>query len=79
MVKVKQPFQEHKSKDKLGWLVLLRRNARMFKQQADVLHINEHEGVSEELLSAAQKHEEKIEEARKEFPKVYDVEIPPAK
>lgn len=54
--------------------------SRMFKQQADVLHINTFERgvVSEELLSAAQKHEDKIEKSRKEFPKL-SVEVPPTK
>ena len=44
--------------------------SRMFQQQADILHINEHKEVTDELLSVAAQHQKKIEESRKSFPEV---------
>mgnify|MGYP005846465499 CR=1 FL=1 len=42
-------------------------SARMFQEQSDVLHINKHIEVNDNLLTEASKHLEKISEARKKF------------
>lgn len=44
--------------------------ARLFQQQADILHINEHTEVSPELLSEAARHKKKMEHAKESFPHV---------
>ena len=44
--------------------------ARMFKEKADVLHINEFDELSPDLLDQAAKHKEKIEEAQNKFPQI---------
>lgn len=51
--------------------------SRMFKAHADILHINEHDELSSDMMSAAAKHKEVIAESRKSFPKV-DVDAPPS-
>ena len=42
----------------------------MFKEKADVLHINEFDDYSPDLLDQAAKHKEKIEEAQNKFPEI---------
>jgi rubrerythrin len=44
--------------------------SRMYQKQADILHINKHDEVSDVLLSEAANHAKKVEESLEEFPKV---------
>lgn len=44
--------------------------ARLFAQQADVLHVNEHKEVTDELLATIASHHTKMEEAKQEFPQI---------
>lgn len=49
--------------------------SRMFQKQADILHINKHDEVSD-VLSEAAKHAKKVEESLEEFPKVEVSNLP---
>lgn len=51
--------------------------ARMFQKQADILHINNHDEVSDVLLLEGARHAKKVAESKMEFPKV-DVGGPPS-
>jgi hypothetical protein len=42
--------------------------ARMFREKADVLHINKFEELTPDLLAEASKHKQKIQQARGNFP-----------
>jgi hypothetical protein len=42
----------------------------MFKEQADILHINDFDELTPDLMSEAKKHAKKIEEATKRFPHI---------
>jgi rubrerythrin len=44
--------------------------SRMYQKQADILHINKHDGVSDVLLWEAANHAKKVQESLEEFPKV---------
>ena len=44
--------------------------ARLFKEKADVLHINQFEELNTELLAEAANHKKKIEDARSKFPHI---------
>jgi hypothetical protein len=44
--------------------------SRMYQKQADILHINNHDEVSDVFLSEAADHAKKVEESLEEFPKV---------
>lgn len=50
--------------------------SRMFGKQADILHVNKLEEVSDEFLKVAAQHEQKVEEAKEEFPKVEVAPVP---
>jgi tRNA nucleotidyltransferase (CCA-adding enzyme) len=50
--------------------------SRMFQKQADILHINEHDEVTDVLLSEAAKHAKKVEESLEEFPRVDVGDLP---
>ena len=41
---------------------------RMFKEKADILHVNDFEELSADLMAEAVKHTKKIEAARKQYP-----------
>lgn len=44
--------------------------ARLFQQQADILHVNEQKLHHDDLMEESAKHAKKIEESRKSFPHV---------
>lgn len=56
--------------------------ARMFKEQSDILHINEYDEVNDKMIADASRHLEKIDEAhnnferRRSLPQVTENEFP---
>lgn len=50
--------------------------ARMFEKQADILHVNQYEQVTPELLNAGSEHKKKIIEAEQAYPEVQVNEFP---
>jgi len=50
--------------------------ARLFKEQADILHINEHNEVSDEFLQSFAQHKQKIEKSLQEFPHIEANDFP---
>jgi hypothetical protein len=44
--------------------------SRMFKKQADILHINDFNELTPDLMSEAQKHSKNIQDATKQFPHI---------
>lgn len=53
--------------------------SRMFKKQADILHINDYEEYSDELVAHASNHKKVIEESRDSFPHVTVDPVPQSK
>lgn len=52
--------------------------SRMFEKHADILHVNEHDELTDELLSAVAEHQKAVEEAKETFPHVAVDTKPPS-
>lgn len=53
--------------------------SRLFKEHSDILHINEINDVSQDLLQEATKHKEKIRKSLEVFPHTHADDFPEAK